>query len=215
MTLLQLQDLTYRYKNTAEAVLYQINYHFEAGKFYSIIGESGAGKSTLLSLLAGLDSPVEGSILFQGEDIRKKGYSYHRMHHISLVFQNYNLIDYLSPLENIRLVNKKASKDTLLELGLDESQIKRNILQLSGGQQQRVAIARSLVSEAPVILADEPTGNLDPKTAGDIIELLKSLAHKTGKCFIVVTHSKEVAQASDITLELKDKKLIETRNTSK
>ena len=215
MTLLQLQDVTYRYKNTAEAVLYQINYHFEPGKFYSIIGESGAGKSTLLSLLAGLDSPVEGSILFQGEDIRKKGYSYHRMHHISLVFQNYNLIDYLSPLENIRLVNKKASKDTLLELGLDESQIKRNILQLSGGQQQRVAIARSLVSEAPVILADEPTGNLDPKTAGDIIELLKSLAHKTGKCVIVVTHSKEVAQASDITLELKDKKLIETRNTSK
>ncbi|MFS9332608.1 ABC transporter ATP-binding subunit Vex2 [Streptococcus mitis] len=215
MTLLQLQDVTYRYKNTAEAVLYQINYNFEPGKFYSIIGESGAGKSTLLSLLAGLDSPVEGSILFQGEDIRKKGYSYHRMHHISLVFQNYNLIDYLSPLENIRLVNKKASKDTLLELGLDESQIKRNVLQLSGGQQQRVAIARSLVSEAPVILADEPTGNLDPKTAGDIIKLLKSLAEKTGKCVIVVTHSKEVAQASDITLELKDKKLTETRNTTK
>ena len=209
MTLLQLQDLTYRYKNTAEAVLYKINYDFEPGKFYSIIGESGAGKSTLLSLLAGLDSPVEGAILFEGKDIREQGYSYHRMNHISLVFQNYNLIDYLSPLENIRLVNKKASKDTLLELGLDESQIKRNVLQLSGGQQQRVAIARSLVSEAPVILADEPTGNLDPKTAGDIIDLLKSLAEKTGKCVIVVTHSKEVAQASDITLELKDKKLTE------
>lgn len=209
MTLLQLQDLTYRYKNTAEAVLYKINYDFEPGKFYSIIGESGAGKSTLLSLLAGLDSPVEGAILFEGKDIREQGYSYHRMHHISLVFQNYNLIDYLSPLENIRLVNKKASKDTLLELGLDESQIKRNVLQLSGGQQQRVAIARSLVSEAPVILADEPTGNLDPKTAWDIIDLLKSLAEKTGKCVIVVTHSKEVAQASDITLELKDKKLTE------
>ena len=214
MTLLQLQDLTYRYKNTAEAVLYKINYDFEPGKFYSIIGESGAGKSTLLSLLAGLDSPVEGAILFEGKDIREQGYSYHRMHHISLVFQNYNLIDYLSPLENIRLVNKKASKDTLLELGLDESQIKRNVLQLSGGQQQRVAIARSLVSEAPVILADEPTGNLDPKTAGDIIDLLKSLAEKTGKCVIVVTHSKEVAQASDITLELKNKKLTETRNNS-
>ena len=214
MTLLQLQDLTYRYKNTAEAVLYKINYDFEPGKFYSIIGESGAGKSTLLSLLAGLDSPVEGAILFEGKDIREQGYSYHRMHHISLVFQNYNLIDYLSPLENIRLVNKKASKDTLLELDLDESQIKRNVLQLSGGQQQRVAIARSLVSEAPVILADEPTGNLDPKTAGDIIDLLKSLAEKTGKCVIVVTHSKEVAQASDITLELKDKKLTETRKNS-
>ena len=214
MTLLQLQDLTYRYKNTAEAVLYKINYDFEPGKFYSIIGESGAGKSTLLSLLAGLDSPVEGAILFEGKDIREQGYSYHRMHHISLVFQNYNLIDYLSPLENIRLVNKKASKDTLFELGLDESQIKRNVLQLSGGQQQRVAIARSLVSEAPVILADEPTGNLDPKTTGDIIDLLKSLAEKTGKCVIVVTHSKEVAQASDITLELKDKKLTETRRNS-
>ena len=214
MTLLQLQDLTYRYKNTAEAVLYKINYDFEPGKFYSIIGESGAGKSTLLSLLAGLDSPVEGAILFEGKDIREQGYSYHRMHHISLVFQNYNLIDYLSPLENIRLVNKKASKDTLLELGLDESQIKRNVLQLSGGQQQRVAIARSLVSEAPVILADEPTGNLDPKTAGDIIDLLKSLAEKTGKCVIVVTHSKEVAQASDITLELNNKKLTETRKNS-
>lgn len=215
MALLELQDVTYRYKNTAEAVLYQIKYNFEPGKFYSIIGESGAGKSTLLSLLAGLDSPVEGTLLFQGEDIRNKGYSYHRMHHISLVFQNYNLIDYLSPLENIRLVNKKTSKDILLELGLDESQINRNVLQLSGGQQQRVAIARSLVSEAPVILADEPTGNLDPKTAGDIIDLLKSLAQKTGKCVIVVTHSKEVAQASDITLELKDKKLSEARNTSK
>lgn len=215
MALLELQDVTYRYKNTAEAVLYQIKYNFEPGKFYSIIGESGAGKSTLLSLLAGLDSPVEGTILFQGEDIRNKGYSYHRMHHISLVFQNYNLIDYLSPLENIRLVNKKTSKDILLELGLDESQINRNVLQLSGGQQQRVAIARSLVSEAPVILADEPTGNLDPKTAGDIIDLLKSLAQKTGKCVIVVTHSKEVVQASDITLELKDKKLSEARNTSK
>ena len=214
MTLLQLQDLTYRYNNTAEAVLYKMNYDFEPGKFYSIIGESGAGKSTLLSLLAGLDSPVEGAILFEGKDIREQGYSYHRMHHISLVFQNYNLIDYLSPLENIRLVNKKASKDTLLELGLDESQIKRNVLQLSGGQQQRVAIARSLVSEAPVILADEPTGNLDPKTAGDIIDFLKSLAEKTGKCVIVVTHSKEVAQASDITLELKDKKLTETRKNS-
>ena len=212
MTLLELQDVTYRYKNTAEAVLYQIKYHFEPGKFYSIIGESGAGKSTLLSLLAGLDSPVEGSILFQGDDIRKKGYSYHRMHHISLVFQNYNLIDYLSPLENIRLVNKQAGKDILLELGLDEGQIKRNVLQLSGGQQQRVAIARSLVSEVPVILADEPTGNLDPKTAGDIIDLLRSLAHERGKCVIVVTHSKEVAQASDITLELKDKKLTEIRN---
>ena len=125
MTLLQLQDVTYRYKNTAGSSFISDHIIFEPGNFIVSLVSQGAGKSTLLSLLAGLDSPVEGSILFQGEDIRNKGYSYHRMHHISLVFQNYNLIDYLSPLENIRLVNKKASKDTLLELGLDESQIKR------------------------------------------------------------------------------------------
>jgi len=201
MTLLQLQDVTYRYKNTAEAVLYQINYNFEPGKFYSIIGESGAGKSTLLSLLAGLDSPVEGSILFQGEDIRKKGYSYHRMHHISLVFQNYNLIDYLSPLENIRLVNKKASKDTLLELGLDESQIKRNVLQLSGGQQQRVAIARSLVSEAPVILADEPTASLDPDNAQEIMDLIRSLKNPN-RIIIIATHNPGIWEQADQVIRL-------------
>ncbi|KXT79084.1 ABC transporter ATP-binding protein [Streptococcus sp. DD13] len=209
MTLLQLDNLTYRFKNTAEAVLYRLNYHFEPGTFYSIIGQSGSGKSTLLSLMAGLDSPVEGAVLYEGEDIREKGYSYHRKHHVSLVFQQYNLIDYLSPLENIRLVSPKAQKETLLELGLDQSQIKRNVLQLSGGQQQRVAIARSLVSEAPVILADEPTGNLDPKTAEEIVHLLKNLAHQSGKCVIVVTHSQEVAQASDVILELKDKKIRE------
>ena len=135
--------------------------------FYSIIGQSGTGKSTLLSLLAGLDNPKKGQVLFDGEDIQTKGSSYHRKHHVSLVFQNYNLIDYLTPLENVRLVNKQAGKEILLELGLDETQIKRNVLQLSGGQQQRVAIARALVSEAPVILADEPTGNLDEQTAGD------------------------------------------------
>ena len=206
MTLLQLQDLTYRYKNTAEAVLYKINYDFEPGKFYSIIGESGAGKSTLLSLLAGLDSPVEGAILFEGKDIREQGYSYHRMHHISLVFQNYNLIDYLSPLENIRLVNKKASKDTLLELGLDESQIKRNVLQLSGGQQQRVAIARSLVSEAPVILADEPTGSLDPKMAEIVFELIKYLRDKYNKTVIIVTHDISLANKADFIVDLSEMK---------
>ena len=126
---------------------------------------------------------------------------------ISLVFQNYNLIDYLTPLENIRLVSKKASKEILLELGLNENQINRNVLKLSGGQQQRVAIARALVSEAPVILADEPTGNLDNDTAGEIIEILKKLAKERNKCVIVVTHSKEVANSADIILELSGKKL--------
>ena len=149
--------------------------------------------------------------MFRGENIERKGYSNHRKNNISLVFQNYNLIDYLSPLENIRLVNSNASDEMLLKLGLDKSQIKRNVMKLSGGQQQRVAIARALASEAPVILADEPTGNLDPNTAGEIIEMLKKLAKERNKCVIVVTHSKEVAAAADTILELSSKKLKEVR----
>ena len=157
--------------------------------------------------LAGLDKPQKGQILFNGNDIEKDGYSNHRKNNISLVFQNYNLIDYLTPIENVRLVNKNASETILFELGLDKSQINRNVMKLSGGQQQRVAIARALVSEAPVILADEPTGNLDVDTASEIIEILKKLAKERNKCVIVVTHSKEVANSADIVLELRDRKL--------
>ena len=171
MNILEIKNVTYSYANSKEKVLSLINQGFELGKFYAIIGKSGTGKSTLLSLLAGLDKPNSGEILFKDENIEKAGYSNHRKNNISLVFQNYNLIDYLSPLENIRLVNSKASEDILLELGLDRTQVRRNVMKLSGGQQQRVAIARALVSEAPVILADEPTGNLDETTAGEIIEV--------------------------------------------
>ena len=207
MEILEIKNVTYNYSNSNELVLSKVNQKFEIGKFYAIIGKSGAGKSTLLSLLAGLDKPQKGQILFKGNDIEKDGYSNHRKNNISLVFQNYNLIDYLTPLENVRLVNKNASETILFELGLDKSQIKRNVMKLSGGQQQRVAIARALVSEAPIILADEPTGNLDVDTAGEIIEILKKLAKERNKCVIVVTHSKEVANSADIILELRDRKL--------
>ena len=207
MNILEIKNVTYNYSNSNEKVLYSVNQKFEIGKFYAIIGKSGAGKSTLLSLLAGLDKPQKGQILFKGNDIEKDGYSNHRKNNISLVFQNYNLIDYLTPLENVRLVNKNASETILFELGLDKSQINRNVMKLSGGQQQRVAIARALVSEAPIILADEPTGNLDVDTAGEIIEILKKLSKERNKCVIVVTHSKEVANSADIILELRDKKL--------
>ena len=207
MDILEIKNLSYSYTNSREEILSSVNQKFELGKFYAIRGKSGTGKSTLLSLLAGLDKPQTGQVLFKNENIDKKGYSNHRKNNISLVFQNYNLIDYLSPIENIRLVNKKASENILIELGLDEKQIKRNVMKLSGGQQQRVAIARALVSKAPIILADEPTGNLDSVTAGEIIDILKTLAKERNKCVIVVTHSKEVAEAADIILELSGKKL--------
>lgn len=207
MNILEAKNLSYNYANSKEKVLSSVNQGFEEGEFYAIIGKSGAGKSTFLSLLAGLDSPQGGEILFRGENIEKEGCSKHRRDNISLVFQNYNLIEYLTPLENIRLVNKHASEDILLELGLDRSQIKRNVLKLSGGQQQRVAIARALVSEAPVILADEPTGNLDQASSKEIIDLFKRLAKERNKCVIVVTHSKDIADAADVVLEISNKKL--------
>lgn len=205
--MLELKDVTYSYQNKSEAIFSKVNYRFEKGKFYSIIGQSGAGKTTLLSLLAGLDYPKKGQVLFNGENIKKKGSSYHRRHHVALVFQNYNLIDYLTPLENVRLVNKNADRKILSELGLDEKQINRNVLQLSGGQQQRVAIARALVSKAPIILADEPTGNLDEGTAAEIIDILKMAAHESGKCVVVVTHSPQVADACDEVLTLEEGQL--------
>ena len=207
MSILEIKNVTYGYKDAETKVLSSVNYSFEIGKFYAIIGKSGTGKSTLLSLLAGLDKPEEGEILFKDENIEKRGYTDHRKNNMSLVLQNYNLIDYLTPLENIRLVNNKASEDILNELGLDNQQIRRNVMKLSGGQQQRVAIGRALVSEASIILADEPTGNLDEHTAGEIIAILKKLAKERNKCVIVVTHSKEVARAADTVLELNNKKL--------
>lgn len=209
MSILQINNVTYRYAGSKEKVLSSVYQSFEAGQFYAIIGQSGSGKSTLLSLLAGLDEPESGEVLFNGQNIKQTGYTKHRKAHIALVFQNYNLIDYLSPLENIRLVNRNASEQILLTLGLDSQQIRRNVMKLSGGQQQRVAIARALVSEAPVILADEPTGNLDDKTAAEIIEVLKDQAKARNKCVIVVTHSRAVASAADSVLALRHKQLQE------
>ena len=213
MTILKMDSVSYQYNSLQENVLNQITASFEEGKFYAIIGKSGAGKATLLSLLAGLDTPTKGKILFEDQDIAQKGYNHHRRKQISLVFQNYNLIDYLTPMENVRLVNSQANKDSLLQLGLNEKEIHRNVLRLSGGQQQRVAIARALASTAPIILADEPTGNLDEGTAMDIIEVLIKSAKQKNKCVIVVTHSKELANKADVVLELSNKNLVEvTKN---
>ena len=135
-----------------------------------------------------------------GENIEEKGLANHRKNHISLVFQNYNLIDYLTPVENVKLGGNADAEMLLTQMGIDKSTRKRNVMQLSGGQQQRVAIARALASKAPVLLADEPTGNLDEDTAKDIVEIFKSLAHEQDKCVIVVTHSKELAAEADVIL---------------
>ena len=209
MTILELSNVSYGYKNNKDKkVLNNISMAFEKGVFYAILGTSGSGKTTLLSLLAGLDEPQAGEVRFAGESLKEKGYRNHRKNQISLVFQNYNLIDYMTPMENLKLVNKKADKQILLDFGLEEQDIYRNVLQLSGGQQQRVAIARALVADVPIILADEPTGNLDEETADGIIEVLKNSAHKEGKCVIVVTHSKHLAAQADVVLELKKQKLM-------
>lgn len=194
--LLQLKNVKYTYGPANIAVLNDVNAEFEAGTMYSIMGASGAGKSTMLSLLAGLDTPYSGEVLFNGENIAKTGYVEHRKKHISLVFQNFNLIDYLTPLENLRLVNSHADVQVLIDLGLTEEEANRNVTKLSGGQQQRVAIGRALVSSAPVILADEPTGSLDPATTKEVIAILKNAAKEHGKCVIVVTHDSKVAFSS-------------------
>ncbi len=209
--ILQAIDLSYAYKTKRDRqVLKQVSAEFEEGRFYAVVGSSGSGKTTFLSLLAGLDTPVKGKVIYLGEDIQKKGLNYHRKHHISLVFQNYNLIDYLTTEENVKMGGSKNPGSLLDKVSIPREDWKRNVLQLSGGQQQRVAIARALASEAKVLLADEPTGNLDEDTAQEIIGLLKKTAHEHGKCVIVVTHSKALANEADEILEI-DRGMLQKR----
>ena len=139
-------------------------------------------------MLAGLDNPVSGSILYSGEDIRKKGLNYHRRHNVSLVFQNYNLIDYLTTEENVKLGGTKNAEDLLQKVSIPREDWKRNVLQLSGGQQQRVAIARALINRPEVLLADEPTGNLDVETGKSIVELLHNIC-ESGSSVVMTTHN--------------------------
>lgn len=207
--MLELKDVFYYYKSQRDKIILdEISYKFETGKMYAILGASGSGKTTLLSLLAGLDVPVKGRLEVAGDDISRNRLNVHRKNNISLVFQNYNLIDYLTPVENVKLGGKLDAESILTQMGIDEVQRKRNVMQLSGGQQQRVAIARALASRAPILLADEPTGNLDEDTANEIISIFQGLAHKQEKCVIIVTHSRELADRADIVLTLKKGKLV-------
>ena len=195
--MLEVKNVSYAYKTKKDkTILNNVSATFEEGIFYTIIGPSGAGKTTLLSLLAGLDTAVKGTVLCNGEDITKKGLNYHRKHNISLVFQNYNLIDYLTTVENVKLGGSGNAEKLLEEVGIGKEYWQRNVLQLSGGQQQRVAIARALAMEPEVLLFDEPTSALDPQMVGEVLEVMRKLA-KEGLTMIIVTH--EMAFARDVS----------------
>ena len=209
MSLLSLQNISFSYGRTP--VLKDISYEFEKGRMYCIIGRSGSGKTTLLSLLSGLASPSEGNILYEGNDIARIDKYTFRSKYIGVVFQSFNLITKYTALENVILsmdvagyktTNKKERALKLLEsVGLDDDEATRRVLKLSGGQQQRVAIARALSYDPDIILADEPTGNLDGETQTEIMQIFRSLAEQ-GRCVILVSHSPEVASACDECYEL-------------
>ena len=223
MEILKCENLTkiYGSNQTRVTALNNVNLSVQKGDFVSIVGASGSGKSTLLHLLGGVDRPTYGKIYVEDTEIsslKEEALAVFRRRKVGLIYQFYNLIPTLDVRKNILLPmlldKRKVDEDRFSEivsiLGLSD-RLNHLPSQLSGGQQQRVAIARALVSEAPIILADEPTGNLDEETAKDIIAILKRMALDRQKCVIVVTHSKEVAQASDVVLELKKKQLIEKK----
>lgn len=212
MSTLKLNNVCFSYNKTP--VLKDINFEFENDNIYSIVGKSGAGKTTLLSILSGLASPDSGEILFNGKDIKTIDKYEFRSRYIGVIFQSFNLLTKLTALENVMLSmdiakvkssNKKEAAYRLLEdVGLDRKEADRRVLKLSGGQQQRVAIARALSYNPDMILADEPTGNLDSETQNAIMKIFRGLAEK-GKCVILVTHSPQVAKMSDKVYELKIK----------
>jgi len=212
--ILKLENVCYRYSDAKENeyVLKDINYDFELGKVYAIRGKSGSGKTTLLSLLSGLEKCTEGKIFYDEKDLSKMNLDKYRSRDIGIVFQSYNLLPHLTAIENIILsmdisrMKVKNKKELALQLmksvGLSDSHSNRKILKLSGGEQQRVAIARSLSYNPKILLADEPTGNLDKDTENEIIKIFKDLAHKENKCVIIVTHSSNVCEQADVVYEL-------------
>ena len=212
MAIFKLENVKYSYDKTTKNVLNGLTYEFEKGKIYAIVGKSGSGKTTLLSLMSGLDKPTSGKILYNDQDIAKLNGDEYRSTHVGVVFQSYNLLPHLTALENVilsmditskKIDNKKEKALKILnDVGINEEKANRRILLLSGGEQQRVAIARALSYEPGVILADEPTGNLDPHNEKQIIDIFTKLAHEENKCVILVTHSKEVASKVDEVYDL-------------
>ena len=218
MSVLKIEDLAYTYKSKYQTVkaLKGITYEFEQGKFYALIGRSGSGKTTLLSLLAALDIPTEGRVVFEDKSTAEIDRDLYHRDTVAVIYQSYNLLPLLSVMENVTFPMelkkvpdaKKIAEEKLRAVGLDESYFKRLPAMLSGGEQQRVAIVRALASDAKIILADEPTGNLDTENSEIVINLLQKLAHEEGYCVIVVTHDLSIADKADEVLRLKDGCLI-------
>lgn len=213
---MKIKEVGYSYRSPGGKVLAvkEATGSFYPGKVYAITGKSGSGKSTLLFLMAGLDLPQKGEIYFKGTSLHQLNKDYYRSHNVGIVFQNYNLLSNLTALENVlialELVGKpgkegrKIAEELLERVGIDTPTSKRRVLRLSGGEQQRVAIARALGSNPSLILADEPTGNLDTETGEKVIDLLVKLAREDGRCVIIVSHSDIVASKADEVWGIKD-----------
>ncbi|WFM80976.1 ABC transporter ATP-binding protein [Streptococcus ruminicola] len=211
---LHTKNIGYWYTNNPDDYLFKdVNLNFERGKIYAILGQSGSGKTTFLSLLAGLDSPKTGKIYLDDKDINKSGLTNYRKNAVSTIFQAYNLMTYMTARQNVQTALEitntpvdNAKIDELFELvGIPKEMIDKPVLQLSGGQQQRVAIVRALATNHNVIIADEPTGNLDEETTQDIVNIFKDIAHQQNKTVIIVTHETAVAKETDVVFELKKK----------
>ena len=208
MYILSAQNVSFAYDKRKLFEGCSIN--FQKGHFYALVGESGSGKTTFLALLGGLEKAQKGAILYNGQDIAKMNEGKYLRECVTFIFQEYNLIPYMSALDNVLLAMSihglKADKlkaiNSLMEVGLDNRTYAQKVKTLSGGERQRVAIARALACDSEVILADEPTGNLDENTSETIIKLFQKLAHVHQKCVIVVTHSQNVSANADIAVFL-------------
>jgi putative ABC transport system ATP-binding protein len=207
MSTLALQNVSYKYEGAKKTIFTDVNLQFEAGKVYTIVGKSGAGKSTLLSLLSGLDIPTDGRIEYGGENLAEMNRNRYRAQKAGIIFQGLNLLTNATAMDNIILsmnisgvtgINKKErALELLTKVGISPEKANRKILKLSGGEQQRIGIARALAHDPVLIVADEPTGNLDKDTEAKVLKIFESLAHKEGKCVIIVTHSKKVTTIAD------------------
>jgi len=225
MSLVVVKDINYFYQDgdSRRFILKDVTCGFDRGKFNVILGESGSGKTTFLSLLCALDKPHSGQVLYDGQDIGSIGFEEYRRNKVSIIFQAYNLIPYMTAAENIKVAMSitdnqlppdinEVAHNLLDYIGLDNAKADRAINKLSGGEQQRVAIARALATNVDVILADEPTGNLDEDMENEIVIILQKLVHEHNKCVIVVTHSSQIAKHADIVYKLRKGKLITMDN---